>query len=40
MSRANGGVVPFFVVKQRLKRVYDLAQQLASLEAEKEDYHA
>jgi hypothetical protein len=35
MSRANGGVVPFFVVKQRLKRVYDLAKQLASMEAEK-----
>ena len=40
MSRANGGVVPFFVVKQRLKRVYDLAQQLASTEAEKEINYA
>jgi hypothetical protein len=40
MSRANGGVVPFFVVKQRLKRVYDLAQQLASTDAEKELNHA
>ena len=38
MSRANGGIVPFAVVKQRLEIVYALAKELkdASIEAEKE----
>ena len=42
MSRANGGIVPFRVVKQRLDRIYTLATQLkdAATAAEKEDYHA
>ena len=36
MSRANGGIVPFRVVEQRLERIYTLAKELASIEAEKE----
>ena len=36
MSRANGGVVPFCVVERRLERIYTLAKELASVEAEKE----
>jgi len=38
MSRANGGIVPFRVVKQRLDRIYTLATQLkdAATAAEKE----
>jgi hypothetical protein len=40
MSRANGSPVPFGVVKQRLIRIYRLAEQLASTEAEKEINHA
>ena len=36
MSRANGSPVPFGVVKQRLARIYRLAAELASTEAEKE----
>ena len=41
MSRANGGPVPFRVVKQRLDRIYTLAHSLASqAEAEKETHNA
>ena len=42
MSRANGGPVPFRVVKQRLDRIYTLATQLkdAALAAEKEINYA
>jgi hypothetical protein len=36
MSRANGGVVPFRVVEQRLERIYTLAKELGSYEPEKE----
>ena len=37
MSRANGGIVPFRVVERRLERIYTLAKELASIEAEKEN---
>ncbi len=37
MSRANGGPVPFRVVERRLERIYTLAKELASIEAEKEN---
>lgn len=36
MSRANGGIVPFRVVEQRLERIYTLAKDLGSFEPEKE----
>ena len=36
MSRANGGIVPFRVVEQRLERIYTLAKELGSFEPEKE----
>jgi hypothetical protein len=36
MSRANGGIVPFHVVEQRLECIYALAKEIASIEAEKE----
>jgi len=36
MSRANGGIVPFRVVEQRLERIYTLARKLGSIEPEKE----
>ena len=40
MSRANGNPVPFAIVKQRLQRIYGLAEQLAALAAEKETHNA
>lgn len=36
MSRANGGIVPFRVVEQRLERIYTLAKDLGSFEPDKE----